>query len=275
MKLKAVLDSLDDLDEPFHQLYTKKDDKYLLTGVEGVKTQADIDRVNRALAQEKEAHKKTKEKFSPFSDYLEDAEATIEKITGYDDAVARADGKGKNDAALTAENTQLKKDLAAKERALAKLQGDFEGIVKVNTELTASQRRRVIGDAVRSAATKSKMLDTAVEDAMLMAERVFEVLEDGDVRTKEGVGCTPGNNAEEWLAEIQSKRPHWWPASQGGGAKGSGGGGGAGWGKNPWSNEDWNMTEQGRILTADPAKAERMAKAAGTEIGGRKPAPKK
>jgi len=274
MKLKAVIDSLDGLDDAFHPLYTEKDGKFLLTGVEGIKTQADIDRVNRALTQEKDAHKKTKEKFAPFADYADNADDIIQKLDGYDDLVARADGKGKNDAALAAENTELKRKVTVLERDLTKVKGDYDGLVEVNTELTAAQRKRAIHDAVRAAATKSKMLETAVEDALFLAERVFDVMEDASVQVKEGSGYGVGNKPDDWLAEIQPKRPHWWPASVGGGARGSGGGGG-GFADNPWSNEHWNMTEQGRIYNADPAKAERMAKSAGTEIGGRKPAPKK
>lgn len=273
MKLKAVLETLDGLNEAFHELYTEKDGKFLLTGVEGVKTQADIDRVNRALAQEKEAHKKTKEKLAPLADYLEDVDATVEKLTGYDDLVARAEGKGKNDAAIVSENTQLKKDLTAAQRQLKALGEEVTTLKTTNTELTAKEKRRIIHDAVRAAGVKTKMLDTAVDDALMLAERVMDVDENYNVVTKDGVGVTPGLDAHTWLTEVQPKRPHWWPASVGGGAKGSGGGGG--FVNNPWTAENWNMTEQGRIYNEDPAKAERMAKSAGTEIGGRKPAPKK
>jgi hypothetical protein len=51
------------------------------------------------------------------------------------------------------------------------------------------------------------------------------------------------------------------------------GGGGGGGGdlrkgeRNPWAKETFNMTEQGAIYKADPARAERLAKAAGKSIG--------
>lgn len=43
---------------------------------------------------------------------------------------------------------------------------------------------------------------------------------------------------------------------------------------NPWSYKDWNLTQQGQIVTAyGLAKAEEMAEEAGTHVGGPRPAP--
>jgi len=77
-----------------------------------------------------------------------------------------------------------------------------------------------------------------------------------------------------FLTEMQDKRPHWWPKSVGGGAGGSGNGfGGA---ANPWTAENWNMTQQGAYVKENGMdKATQMAKAAGTTVGGMKPAAKK
>jgi hypothetical protein len=131
------------------------------------------------------------------------------------------------------------------------------------------EKQRLIHDAVRSAAIASKMIDTAVDDALTLAERMLTITDDGKVVTKEGVGVTPDSDPTVWLSEIQTKRPHWWPMSQGGGARGSGGGGGGV--TNPWKASSWNLTEQGRILREDEARADRMAAAAGTTVGGPKP----
>jgi hypothetical protein len=44
---------------------------------------------------------------------------------------------------------------------------------------------------------------------------------------------------------------------------------------NPWSHENWNLTAQGRYYQEHGAeKANRMAAAAGTTVGGQKPKPK-
>jgi hypothetical protein len=115
------------------------------------------------------------------------------------------------------------------------------------------------------------MQDTAIDDAVILAERQLEVLDDGNVVTKDKVGVTPGLDPLAWLQEMQSKRPHWWAPSQGGGAGGNRGGGNDFTGPNPFSNEHWNMTAQGKLVMTDPKKAEKMATAAGTSIGGMRP----
>ena len=90
--------------------------------------------------------------------------------------------------------------------------------------------------------------------------------------TKENVGCTPGISPEVWLNEMQSKRPHWWGPSGGGGAGGSGGQ--RQFTNNPWTNENWNLTEQGKILMENASRADQLAKSAGTTVGGKRPAGK-
>ena len=91
---------------------------------------------------------------------------------------------------------------------------------------------------------------------------------------KEGLQSSQGLGPKDWLADIQKTRPHWWPESEGGGAGGNRSGTGS-FANNPFSLEHWNLTEQGKITVSDHARAEQLAKAAGTTIGGGKPAPKK
>ena len=105
----------------------------------------------------------------------------------------------------------------------------------------------------------------------MLAERVFEVGEDGRVTTSGASGVTPGLDPAAWLLEVQPKRTHWWPASVGGGARGKGYGSGSAWDKNPWTRQHWNLTAQGQVYAADPERAAQMARSAGSEIGARKP----
>jgi len=69
---------------------------------------------------------------------------------------------------------------------------------------------------------------------------------------------------------MKVKSPKWLPTSQGGGA--GGGAGGAGSGSNPWGAKSWDLDAQGEMIRQDRAKAERMAKAAGSKIGALAPA---
>jgi hypothetical protein len=82
-----------------------------------------------------------------------------------------------------------------------------------------------------------------------------------------------GIEPEAWLTDLQTKRAHWWGPSSGGGAGGNRGG--VDTSNNPFSHEHWNMTEQGKLVRENRAKAEQLAKLAGTTIGGQKPAAKK
>ena len=101
-----------------------------------------------------------------------------------------------------------------------------------------------------------------------------EINDEGLVLTRDKiVGVTPGIAPEIWLSEMQEKRPHWWPTSTGGGA--GGGKGDGGFDKNPWSGDHWNLTSQAHAIRENKAKAERMATAAGTSIGGVRPAASK
>lgn len=163
-------------------------------------------------------------------------------------------------APLERENGQLKTQLSEKDKTI-------EGF-------TASERQRKIGSALSKAARDLKVVDSAMDDIELYGDRVFEVTEDGAVVTKDGVGVTPGLSPKDWLADMQAKRPHWWGPSAGGGAGGNGGNR-VGSGANPWKAESWNMTEQAAIVKADRARADKLAQAAGTKVGGLRPRPAK
>ena len=172
---------------------------------------------------------------------------------------------------------ELKSKVAPGEKKIKELEKQLMEIGEENGQFKAQNRTRRIHDAVRKVLVASKVLPGAQEDAMLLADRVFEIREeDGAVITRDQVGVTPGLDAAGWLTEIQESKRHWYPESVGGGAKGSGPGIGGVGGPNPWSAEHWNMTKQGTYLTEHKIeRATAMAKVAGTTIGGRKPMPKK
>lgn len=272
MALKIVHDTVDEIDEAYRPLYQERDGKFHLTGVEGIKTQADIDRLQGALTKERNDHKAIKDKYGVLGE-LDPAEV-LAKLDKYPELEAAAEGKLDEDKIAELADKRLRTTVAPIERERDQLKTKLEATTATVEELQNVIRSRDIKDNVMSAALKGKVIETALEDVLMLADRVFEVGEDGSVTTKDGVGVTPGINPEAWLQEMQAKRPHWWPASEGGGAKGGNGGGG-GFANNPFSHEHWNMTEQGRIINQDRQKADQMAKAAGTTVGGPKPAPKK
>ena len=278
MVLKTTYDSKDDIPEAHLELFTERSGKWELTGVEGIKTVADIDRMAVGLTKEREAHKKTKEKLEAFGELdplqaQKDTDAIVELKTKLEAAEAAA-GDGKPDEAV------IDKLVEARVATVVKpLQRDLEKANKLNVEngdtITAFQLKdtnRSITDAVRKAAIESKMVPSAIEDALMLSERQFELTEDGSVLTRDNVGVTPGIDATVWVTEMQEKRAHWWPTSQGGGA-GGGSGNGGGMGDNPFSFKSWNMTKQGESVRSNPEQAARLAQSAGTTVGGPKPQP--
>ena len=266
--LKAILDSLEGVEPHFQSLYTERNGKYELTGIEGVKTQADIDRLQTALTKERNDHKTLKDRFATFGDRKpEDIISALDRIPELEAAA-----KGNLDEAKLNEIVEgrIKSRLAPVERQAQTLQQQLSEANASLEMLRTKDSLRIVTDAVRGAASKLKVVDSAVEDVTLLAERLFTIDETGAVVTKDNVGVTPGISADVWLTDMQAKRPHWWGPSQGGGAGGNRGG--VSGVTNPWSKDAWNLTEQGRIYKENSGKAEQLAKAAGTTIGGPKPA---
>lgn len=265
-KLKQSLDNLDELDAAFHPLYTEQEGKFVLTGVEGMKTDADIAKLNTALVKERGAHKVTKEKFALLGDLdIVDVLAKLDKIPELEAAAA---GKLDDAAIQTIVETRLKARLSPVERLLDQEKAkrtELEGKV---SEFTAKEKREIIRASLLTAATAAKVLPHAIDDVLNAGVHLFEVDETGAVVAKEGSGITTGIDTTVWLSDVLPKKPHWQGQTSGGGAQGSSG---SSAGKNPWTADNWNMTEQGKIVRENPTRAEQLAKLAGTRVGGTKP----
>jgi len=277
MQLLTSHEKIEDIPEAFRELYTEQDGAFILTGISGVKTQADIDRIHGGLTKERDEHKATKTSLHVW-DGMDHKEVTTKLDRFAELEVAAKGNKEEMDAKLD-ELTEARvlTRLAPVERESKTLKTRCDELEVLVGTLQGEKTRRTIGDQVLDACTKAKVEQTAQADVVMLANQVFEVGDDGKtVLTKENpYGVTPGIAPDVFLSEMQDKRPHWWPKSVGGGAGGSAnsfGGGGA----NPWSDDGWNMTKQGEYLRANGTeKAEQMAKAAGTTLGGRRPEKKK
>src|SRR5690554_2731727 len=190
MGLKAILDNLDNVPEHFHELYTEKNGKFELTGIEGIKTQADVDRLQSALSKERNDHKTTRERFSVLGDRdLDEVITSLDRIPELEAAAA-----GKIDDAKLEELVEgrMKTKLAPLEREKGNLAKQVQELTGVVEQYQASERTRKIHDEVRRAATASKVLPEAFDDALMLAERVMELDEEGRVIVRDGVGFTPG-----------------------------------------------------------------------------------
>lgn len=276
--LKDVHETLEEIPEQHRELYTEKDGKWECTGIEGLKTTADVARVQEAKKLEEKRHKETKAKLAVWGEMKHDeVQASLDRLPELEAA-----GKDKLDEAGIEEIVQKRVDGVLKSR-MNPLERQVRDLTKERDELktdndgwVGKDRSRQVRSELRKAATAAKVRTEAIDDILDIGERIHELTEDGKVLTKEGVGVTPGMDAAGWLAETQEKRSYWWGDSQGGGSTGSRSGTGAAGGKNPWSEAHWNVTEQGRIVQQHgQQRAEQLARAAGSKVGAIAPTAKK
>lgn len=276
-ELKATYDNQDDIPETvddLRSLFTERDGKWEFTGMAGIKNQGDVDRVQGSLTKERADHKATKASLATWGDL--DHDETVKELDRIPELVAAA-GDKLDEAGIEAIVTKrvdsaIRSKTGPLERDLKKVRAENAELLETNTGLGASALKREREDVLRPLAIEAKVLLEHHEDVFMYGERHLEKPEGGSgFFAREGVGVTSGATPKDWLSEMLEKRPGWLPSSQGGGARGSNRAGGLG-GKNPWTYEDWNMTEQGQVFTAKGAEhAGRLAAAAGTKVGGPKP----
>lgn len=270
MAFKMVLDSLDGLPEEVAKEYVERDGKFHIQ-VEGMKPPEEFMRLQNSLNAARNDANTFKGKLALLGDRkVEDVVTLLDKIPELE---AAAEGKLDEDKLNNLVEGRIKTRLAPLERerdTLKNENGELKGRLE---QFEGKEKARTIHDQVRSAAKESGVLESAIEDALLLADRTFELTEDGKAVVKDGTGFSAGLQPKDWFGDLQTKRPHWWGTSQGGGAGGNRQGGG-GAEANPWSHDGWNMTKQGEIYRKDSARAEQLAKAAGTTIGGGRPAKK-
>lgn len=248
-------------------LYKDVDGKMILISAGEIKTVADVARVQEGLRKEREDHKATKVSLSLFGELdPTDIHAKLDRISELEAAAG-----GKIDETKIAEivESRIKAKTSPLERQIDTLTTERDESNAQVKQYKGTEVRRKIHDSIRTAGTAIKMRDTAFEDAYLLGERIFEIDETGNVVTKDGVGVTPGVDATVWLTEVKAAKQHWWPESQGAGA--TGGTGRGGMADNPFSEKHWNLTDQGAMIKEDRTRAEQMARAAGTVIGGARP----
>lgn len=271
--IKAQYATLAEIPEAFRPLYEERGGQFHIAKIDGIKTDADVTRVQRALDAEKKDHATIKTNWTGFfgDKKPEDIRAILDRVPELETIAA---SKNINDEKLNElAETRFRSKLAPVERENATLKTELAARDAKLAEYDKRETTRTIHDGVRGEAAKLKVVDTAMEDVLMLAERVFELDEKGALITRDMPGLTPGLAPSVWLTEMQQKRPHWWPASKGGGAGGGNGGGNPA--DNPFSHAGWNMTAQGKLHQENPTRAAQFAQIAGTTVGGlRPPAPK-
>lgn len=273
MGLKINEETLDAVDEIYHSLYTEQEGKFVLTGIDGMKTDADISRMNVALTKERAATNELKQKFSILAG--KDPIEILASLDRIPELEALAAGNKVDDEKIeTIVETRLRAKLNPLERQLEAEKAKIVSLEGINKMFIEKEKTVSIHSAVRKAATAANVRPEAIDDAITLAERFFELSDDGSVIAKDIVGVTQGIDPAMWLSDLQAKKPHWWGESVGGGAGGTNSNSGFSGVSNPWSADNWNLTEQGKLYSKNPAKAEQMANAAGSSVGASRPTKK-
>jgi hypothetical protein len=219
MILKTTYNSQSEIPQGFEALYTEKDGKFVLTGVEGIKTQEDVDNVKQALTRERELKRELEKKVAAYdgieADGLRDQLDELARL--------RTTGGKVDDAKIEdIVKERLKLDREKHARDLEKVLNENKSLKETNTSLVNEKNTTLIEKQLREAAA-GKVNETAMNDVLFRAS-IFEVSESGDVVTRDGVGVTPGQAPQEWLDETLKTNSHWQTVSSGAGARGNTGG---------------------------------------------------
>ena len=192
----------------------------------------------------------------------------LKRFEGIDpDAVRQlAEEKHKLEEAAQIKAGEVDKVLAA--RLKAELDKVHAPVVAERDALHGRLTAIQIDQAVVNEATKRGLRATAITDITARARMTFKLVDgvpqafDGEKSRTGKDGVSPMTLAE-WVDALVSDAPHLFEANAGGGAAGSGGGvTGNRYGKNPFAQATWNLTEQMKLQKSDPALAARLRAAA-------------
>ena len=281
MRLKATYDTEAEIPQGFSELYLERGGKFVFYGVEGTRTQADVDGIQRTLVKERVELKAVKDQLAAVTMALGDIDPTTipAALEELHEARARLDilsaGRGTTGEAKVAAQIEaaVSRAVGPVQRNLDSVQRDLEAEKRRTAEkdreivnLRTSGQREKIRLAIRDAVVAAKVLPAAVEDAVLVGEHMFEINESGALVTKNEADVPPGLSPKEWTKDMVERRPHWWGAGDGdrGPTRSAS--------ENPWSPGAWNVTAQGAyVLAHGVVKAAELAARAGSKIGATRP----
>lgn len=177
--------------------------------------------------------------------------------------------------AFEAEKADREKALADAEEEKARKAKDFDTIEKgYKDKLTKAEGDGYLWRSKYEALVIDRAMDEALDAAkvnpalrkaalaLLKSEHPPELSEDG----KATIDGKPISDFVGTWAKTDMGKAFVTNGSSGGGAGGSGNGSGGGGDVNPWDPKSRNLTEQGRLLRADPAKARQMAAQHGVKL---------
>lgn len=271
LTLKREYATEGDIPAEVKALYAEQDGVFVLQAtIEGMRTQEDVNRVQNALRSEREAHQALKDRFGqlPAELDVETLQADLDELAELRASKDAKGGKLSEEQIEEIVGRRLARQLGPVERERDQLRTQLSEVEGERDQLRGTIQTGNLHSRLREEAIKAKVADTAIEDVLVFGERVFQFDEDGALVPKEGSKLAAGTTPSEWIESLRETKPHLFPLSSGSGARGSGGGAG---GRNPWSKDHWNLTEQGKYIQSKGEEAaKRMAESVGSFIGATK-----
>jgi hypothetical protein len=268
MPLKLIVNSLDQIEEPFRPLYRPVEghpDEFTLD-VEDAVPKAKLEEFRKNNLKLNEEMEKLKKQFRDVDP--EEYRRRGSEIETLKDQVANKQTKGEKE--YQAQMSQMAAQHKQEKEALAVTLHQKEEMIA----------RMMIDDTVTRLAAEAKALGPAIVDVVNRAKSVFR-MEEGVVVAYRPTGekwfsTETGNllTVNEWIKLLPKECPHFFPANEGTKAPGTTTGNGANGavaranGKNPFATTSWNRTEQSKLIKANPALARSLADEAGAKVPG-------
>lgn len=241
MALKLIVDKLEDVSEASRGLYVERDGKFHLD-VDGLEDTAGL---KSALEKERQARKDLDKRLAGLKDVDPDEYKRLK-----DEADAKEREKLEKDADLK----RLSDKLTAKEREFSEKEA----------KLLGELRTMRLDDSLKAAALAHGVHKDYLDDFVtILKARHVKLGDDLKLQVLDADGDPSTLTLDDLMKEMKGKKPGYFEgsgASGGGSQQNRGGGGGE---PNPWKKETFNLTKQGEILTADPARAKALAAEAG------------
>lgn len=273
-KLKSVVESLEELLEPLRPFYAETEDGKFVLQAEGMVQKETLDGFrerNLNVTREKEKFEADLARYRKLAEEPDALEQELNELRGIKAKVDTKDLIDKNgfNEAVERRTTEMKSTLEGQVRALQQI---VETVTRERDESIKKYRETVVDRAITDAALHAEVLSGAIPDVLRRARDAgWTVNEKGKVvQLSDGEIAFGSNGAdpltpEEWVTGYLAKTAsHFWKRPTGANALGSDG---TSNGVNYWSKQDWNRTEQARVFRENPAKAEQMARSAGTKVG--------
>jgi hypothetical protein len=252
--LKAIIDSLDSVEEQYRALYEDKDGKFVLA-IEGIESHPGAAALKSALDRVRGEKRTLSEKLTTAESRLTGLPDDFD-ADEYERLKTVADGKEPPalDERLERQRTELEKKHGTEK---AKLEGRI-------TKLDSTLRKTLVDDGLTKA-----LIDAGVSKDFLPAAKAllkergavklieeddqFQVLADNGIDDRMPLA----KFVTDWAAD---EGKHFVAKPTGGDAKG---GDAKRFGDNPFAKETFNRTRQQELIAQNDAKARQMAEAAG------------